>query len=171
MCRSWHHVGDPRRPRRLYRVLAQSPERRQAGDLHRRQPRSEGRRLSARLATAGGAIMTRAPFPCHRRQALPLEGHSSTASRATGRRRSRAGKPTGVICNLARRPPAAHRTHGGRALSGTERVRKLGRASARSFFALSGRVLARGSGMARFNVMGLMRPRYCEYWSITRSRR
>jgi hypothetical protein len=36
--------------------------RRQAGDLHRRQPSAEGRRLSERLAAAGGAIMTRAPF-------------------------------------------------------------------------------------------------------------
>src|ERR1700688_1875373 len=62
MRRSWYHAGDPRRPRRLYRVMAESPERRQAGDLHRRQPRAEGRRLSARLAAAGGAIMTRAPF-------------------------------------------------------------------------------------------------------------
>jgi hypothetical protein len=32
--------------------MAESPERRQAGDLHRRQPRAEGRRLSARTATA-----------------------------------------------------------------------------------------------------------------------
>src|SRR5580692_2696098 len=62
MRRSWHHAGDPRRPRRLYRDLAPSPERRQAGDLHRRQPCAEGRRLSARLAAAGGAIMSRAPF-------------------------------------------------------------------------------------------------------------
>jgi hypothetical protein len=29
-----------------YRVLAESPEGRQAGDFHRRQPRAEGRRLS-----------------------------------------------------------------------------------------------------------------------------
>jgi hypothetical protein len=34
----------------------------QAGDLHRRQPCAEGRRLSARLAAAGGAIMSRAPL-------------------------------------------------------------------------------------------------------------
>jgi hypothetical protein len=45
-----------------YRVLAESPEGRQAGDFHRRQPRAEGRRLSARLAVAGGAIMSRATF-------------------------------------------------------------------------------------------------------------
>jgi hypothetical protein len=55
MRRSWHHAGSPLRPRRLYRVLAESPERRQAGDLHRRQPCAESRRLSARLAAAGGA--------------------------------------------------------------------------------------------------------------------
>src|ERR1700730_17869322 len=24
--RSWHHAGDPRRPRRLYRLMAESPE-------------------------------------------------------------------------------------------------------------------------------------------------
>jgi hypothetical protein len=42
--------------------LAESPERRQAGDLYRRQPRAEGRRLSARVAAPGGAIMSRAPF-------------------------------------------------------------------------------------------------------------
>jgi hypothetical protein len=42
--------------------MAESPEGRQAGDLHRRQPRAEGRRLSERLAAAGGAIMSRAPF-------------------------------------------------------------------------------------------------------------
>jgi hypothetical protein len=42
--------------------LPHERERRQAGDLHRRQPRAEGRRLSARLAVAGGAIMSRAPF-------------------------------------------------------------------------------------------------------------
>jgi hypothetical protein len=35
-----------------YRVMAESPEGRQAGDLHRRQPRGEGRRLSSRAATA-----------------------------------------------------------------------------------------------------------------------
>ena len=51
--RSWHHAGNPRRPCRLYRVLAASPEERQAGDLHRRQPRAEGRRLSPQLAAAG----------------------------------------------------------------------------------------------------------------------
>ena len=39
--------------------MAESPERRQAGDLHHRQPCAEGRRLSARLAAAGGAIMSR----------------------------------------------------------------------------------------------------------------
>ena len=40
--RSWRHAGNPRRPRRLYRVMAASPEERQARDLHRRQPRAEG---------------------------------------------------------------------------------------------------------------------------------
>ena len=52
MRRSWHHAGNPRRPRRLYRVMAESPEKRQARDLHRRQPCAEGRRLSQRAATA-----------------------------------------------------------------------------------------------------------------------
>src|ERR1019366_9676172 len=52
--------------------MAESPERRQAGDLYRRQPRAEGRRLSAWAATAdrqsasqgdaGGAGMSRVPF-------------------------------------------------------------------------------------------------------------
>jgi hypothetical protein len=49
------------------RLMAQSPEGRQAGDLHRRQPRAEGRRLSSRAATerrhsasrglAGGSLL------------------------------------------------------------------------------------------------------------------
>jgi type I restriction enzyme R subunit len=34
-------------------VMAASPEKRQAGDLHRRQPRAEGRRLSQRVAVGG----------------------------------------------------------------------------------------------------------------------
>jgi hypothetical protein len=79
MRRSWHHAGNPRRPRRLYRVLAQSPERRQAGDLHRRQPCAKGRRLSARLAVAGGAIMSRPP------------SSSSTANFTAGRTFSNCG--------------------------------------------------------------------------------
>jgi antirestriction protein ArdC len=33
---------EPRRPRRLYRPLAQGAEKRQAGDLHRRIPRAAG---------------------------------------------------------------------------------------------------------------------------------
>jgi hypothetical protein len=50
----------------------------------------------------------------------------------TGRRRSRAGKPTSVICNLARRPPPALRAHGIGALSASSNIRPLkqGRAAA-----------------------------------------
>ena len=51
--RSWHHPGNPRRPRGLHRVLVASPEERQARDLHRCQPRAEGRRLSPQLAATG----------------------------------------------------------------------------------------------------------------------
>jgi hypothetical protein len=63
-------------------------------------------------------------------QGLLLEGHSRPAARATGRRRSRAGKPACAFRHLARRPPPARRPHGGKALSGTWLVCKLGRASA-----------------------------------------
>jgi hypothetical protein len=69
------------------------------------------------------------PLPCHRRQTLPLERHSRTASRAAGRRRRRRGKPTGAVRNLARRPPAAGRAHGVGALSATGLVRKSGRSN------------------------------------------
>ena len=42
-----------------------------------------------------------------------------------------AGKPTGAVRNLARRPPAARRAHGIRALSATGLVRKSGRSNKR----------------------------------------
>jgi len=65
MRRPWHHAGNPRRSRRLYRVTAESPERRQAGVLHRRQPCAEGRRLSARAATASCVEAVGGHVLCH----------------------------------------------------------------------------------------------------------
>src|ERR1039458_7875964 len=62
MRRPWHHSGDPRGSRRLHRVMAESLEERQTGDIHRRQPRTESHRSPARLSGAGGAAMSRAPF-------------------------------------------------------------------------------------------------------------
>jgi hypothetical protein len=77
--RSWHHAGNPRRPRRLYRVLAESLEKRQARDLHRRQPRAEGRRLSQRAATAD-------PHRARRRHAGGRIGIDREGGRADDRR-------------------------------------------------------------------------------------
>ena len=72
--RSWHHAGNPRRPRRLYLKLVESPERRQAGDLHRRQPRAEGRRLPPRAATA-----------CRHGTSRGIAGGSLSSDRGRGR--------------------------------------------------------------------------------------
>jgi hypothetical protein len=71
--------------------------------------------------------MTRAPF-------IAIDGKlyrwkDILAARATGRRGSRAGKPTGVNCNLARGPPPTRRAHGIGALSATVLVRKSGRSN------------------------------------------
>jgi len=48
--RSMYRSRDQAGPCRLYSLMAQSRERRQAGDLHRSEPCAKGRRLSLRFA-------------------------------------------------------------------------------------------------------------------------
>jgi len=86
MCRSWHYAGNPRRPRRLYRVMAESPERRQAGDLHRRKPCAEGRRLPPRAATASRHSASRG-----------LAGGSLSIDRGRGRASPRPLSRAGIV--------------------------------------------------------------------------
>ena len=79
------YAGDARRPRRLYRVMAEMYERRQAGDLYRREPRTKGRRLSSRAATAKGHRSSRrdAGFRLSRGDSIILKAADGAASITT----------------------------------------------------------------------------------------